>query len=87
MVSDRATPRRLPTTWYHFFFFFWLHHAACGILIPQPGVEPGPSAVRARSPNHWIARESQHGTIFIKHKIKQHIVGPFTQWYARAGLN
>ncbi|CAN0239037.1 unnamed protein product [Rangifer tarandus platyrhynchus] len=20
--------------------FFWLHHLACGILVPQPGIEP-----------------------------------------------
>ena len=30
---------------------------ACGILVPQPGIEPGPSAVKAPSPNHWSARE------------------------------
>ena len=30
---------------------------ACGILAPQPGIEPGPSAVKASSPNHWTARE------------------------------
>ena len=30
---------------------------ACGILVPQPGVEPGPLAVEAQSTNHWIARE------------------------------
>ena len=23
-----------------FFFFFWLSYAACGILDPQPGMEP-----------------------------------------------
>ena len=40
-----------------FFFFFWLSHMACGILVPQPGIEPGPSAVKAWSPNHWTARE------------------------------
>ena len=28
-----------------------------GILVPQPGIEPRPSAVRVRSPNHWTARE------------------------------
>ena len=39
------------------FFFFLPHHMACGILVPQPGVEPGPSAVRAWSLNHWTARE------------------------------
>ena len=30
---------------------------ACGILVPQPGLEPGPSAVTIWSPNHWTARE------------------------------
>ena len=36
------------------FLFFWLLHAACRILVPQPGVRP--SAVRTQSPNHWIVR-------------------------------
>ena len=40
-----------------FLFFFWLHLTVWGILVPQPGIEPGPSAVRARSPNHWATRE------------------------------
>ena len=31
---------------------------ACGILVPQPGMEPMPPAVEARSPNHWTAREA-----------------------------
>ena len=30
-----------------------------GIFVPQPGIKPGPSAVRAWSPNHWIARNFQ----------------------------
>ena len=38
-------------------FFFWPSRMACGILIHQPGIEPGPLAVRARSPNHGTARE------------------------------
>ena len=38
-------------------FFSWLCPAACGILVPRPGVEPGPSAARMGSPNHWTARE------------------------------
>ena len=33
--------------------FFWPHHAACGILAPRPGIEPGPLAVKAQSPKHW----------------------------------
>ena len=30
---------------------------ACRILVPQPGIEPRPLAVKAWSPNHWTARE------------------------------
>ena len=30
---------------------------AGGILVPQPGIEPGPLAVKAQNPNHWTARE------------------------------
>ena len=38
-------------------FTFWPHHVACGILVPQPGTELGPSAVRVQSSNHWTNRE------------------------------
>ena len=38
-----------------YLFIFWLHFTACGIL--GPGIQPGSSAVKARSPNHWTARE------------------------------
>ena len=31
--------------------------AACGILVPQPGMEPMPPTVEAWSLNHWTARE------------------------------
>ena len=36
------------------FFFFILesHHAACRILVPQPGIEPMLLAVEAQSLNH-----------------------------------
>ena len=39
------------------FFFFWLYCTAYGILVPQPGIKPGPPAVEVPSPNHWTARE------------------------------
>ena len=49
-----------------FFFFLWggACLAACGILVPQPGIEPGPLALRAQSPNHWTAREFPD-TVFL----------------------
>ena len=30
---------------FFFFFFFFSHSAACGILVPRPGIEPKPSAL------------------------------------------
>ena len=39
------------------FFFFFLCHPACGILVPQPGMEPVPLAGEVQSPNHWTASE------------------------------
>ena len=39
------------------FKIFWPCRAACGILVPWPGMEPVPPAVEARSPNHWTIRE------------------------------
>ena len=30
---------------FFFNFIFWLHHTACGILVPQPGIRPEPCAV------------------------------------------
>ena len=41
-------------------FFWWgggACRAACGILVPWPGIEPTPSVVKAKSPTHWTARE------------------------------
>ena len=40
-----------------FINFFWPYHMACRVLVPQPRIEPGPSAKKVWSPNHWTARE------------------------------
>ena len=48
------------TAWFYplaIHFFFWPCCAACRILVPRPGIEPGPTAVEARSPNHWTDGE------------------------------
>ena len=37
--------------------FFWPCPTACGILVPQPGIEPMPPAVEAQCPNHWTVKE------------------------------
>ena len=40
-----------------FFCLFLFNPMAYGILVPQSGTEPGSSAMRAWSRNHWTARE------------------------------
>ena len=32
-------------------------HAACGILVPWPGIKTLPPAVETENPNHWTTRE------------------------------
>ena len=44
-------------SYYQLYLFFWPHCAVCGILVPQPGIEPGPSAVKAQSCDHWTTME------------------------------
>lgn len=39
------------------FFYFWPPWEACGILVSQLGIKPGPVAMKALSPNHWNIRE------------------------------
>ena len=46
---------------FSFFFFF---PVPCGILVPQPGMEPVPCAVEARVLNHWASREVPGGNNF-----------------------
>ena len=51
---------------YIYFFLLGLCHCvACRILVPQPGIEPGPLAVRALSPNHWATREFPNFLIYL----------------------
>ena len=52
-----------------YLLIFWLHCATCRIIIPRPGIEPVPSAVKAQSPNHWTAREFL-GWLLLKKKTK-----------------
>ena len=39
------------------FIYFLPCHAACGILVLQPAIEPTPPAMEAWSLNHWTVRE------------------------------
>ena len=52
-----------------FFFFFWPHYAAFNFLIPGPGIEPMPSAVKVQSSNQCIAREFPKRWIIFFHHI------------------
>ena len=41
----------------HLCFCFCLTVWLCRILVPGPGIEPGPSAVRVQGPKHWTSWE------------------------------
>ena len=49
------------SSWIFFFFCISFYFSAtpmvCGILVPQPGIEPAPLAMEAPSLNHWATRE------------------------------
>ena len=48
--------------------------AVCGILIPQPGIEPLSPAVEAQGPNHKTAREGlKCRQLLIPGKTRGHI--------------
>ena len=47
------------------FFFFWPRRAACGILVPQPGIEPATPTLEAWSLNHRTARDVPVVPIFL----------------------
>ena len=38
---------------------------ACGILVPEPGIESVPPAVEAQSLNHWTATEVPYPLILF----------------------
>ena len=51
----------LPRDKHLFFFFlilFWPHHMACGILVPQAGIESKPPPVEVQRLNPWTSREA-----------------------------
>ena len=50
---------------------------ACGILVPQPGIEHAPAAVEARSLNHWTDREVPKNDPFHIRTLGQAIEGGF----------
>ena len=35
-----------------------------GILVPRPGIEPVPLAMKVPSPNYWTAREFQDSLLY-----------------------
>ena len=46
------------------FFCFLPHWAVCGVLVPQPGIERLPVAVKEQSSNHWTTREVPVHVVF-----------------------
>ena len=49
------------------YFLCYSHYisATCGISVPHPGIEPGPSAVEMQSSNLWTTRKLPHYITFL----------------------
>ena len=52
-----ATIRSKHLSYYFYLLIFGPRCVACGILVPQPGIEPMPHAVDVQSLNQWKTRE------------------------------
>ena len=50
-------------------FLFWSYHAACGFLVPPPGIKPMPSALEAHSLNPRTTREVPHQALSDSHDL------------------
>ena len=70
--EDAVLLQCLLSFWFYYLFSFWLCHMACRILVPLPGTECRPTAVKTQS-NHWTTRESP-----IIEKTP-HVSGPMVQ--------
>ena len=63
------------------FSLFWPHHAAYGILVPWPGMEPTLPAVKAWSLNHWTTRDVLNCDFSLKwRKICRMQFGVLVSW-------
>ena len=55
--TSRKSPKVVACIFFFLLFVcFWTRHTTW-ISVPQPGVEPRPTAVEALSPNHWTTTE------------------------------
>ena len=58
----------------HFLFFFflsfWPHPTACGILVPQPAIEPRPPALEGRVLTTGLPGKSRYYSSTNKIKLK-----------------
>ena len=54
----------------NFICLFWLRRAACGSLVPLPGIEPASPTVEVQSLNHWTTREVPHYLLMVKFENK-----------------
>ena len=52
------------------YIYLWLLHVACGILVPRPGIEPRPLAVRSGVLTTGLPGNSHVGQYFLWYQVK-----------------
>ena len=63
MITWISENTKIKVTYISVLYLFRPWHEACGTLVPQPWIEPGPSAVKALSLNHQTVREFPHQSL------------------------
>ena len=68
-------------------FFFLPRHVACGILVPQPAIQPMLPALEAQTLSHWTAREVPIYTVVLEwascgfiHILQMPVSGKMAHW-------
>ena len=69
------------------YLFYLFSLAACRNLIPWPGIEPRPSAVKDQSCNHWTTRELPTALFLIAHDLKRLTCPSARQWISKLGTD
>ena len=53
----------------HLWIDWWMDLETWEILVPWPGIEPRPLAVKTQTPNHWTTREFHGFVSFLFHQL------------------
>ena len=85
VVWQKATQHCKPIFKYFIQFTFLPYQPACGISVPQPGIEPVLPAVKGRSPNHWTSHPTTfHPKVLVS--VADPLLSQLFHWWLQTAL-